>query len=356
MKKYILVTIALVLLLAYVLHVRKGQIINQNSLNAFVVINEELIKTTANFDAQNATWFDIFDAQMDKSPVKVGPFRDKAYIVKDLADQLVYDLQELKVEIVKSCDGDNAPSLTPVEWYIGEKREKKSTFDVDGNLIIGKDNMDIPAKLMIIEGKGRELKTKIEKYRDFLVSLTYYDPSHKKFITDALDIFDLPGKEGIYRTWESYHFEGFPAIAVIANLSRIQNDIRIAETDILQSLCAQIGASDTRINRMEAVVLAKSRYVTKGDIFEARILMAAYDSLQKPEVVIGPYHKTNRGYELIGEGDILAYDAKGRAVYKAAATTVGDFTLQGIIKMMTPDGIINLPFSYEYHVVEYRVP
>ena len=348
-RKYIVITAVIVLLVVLVVQVRYSKI-NKNVFNAFVVIDEGLLKSTANFIEETENYYMIFDAVMEKSPNRVMYFREMAYHVKYLADRLHYDIQELKVEIVKACDGEDVQSLIPVEWYT-EKGEKKTTFDIDANLIIAKDNMTIPAQLMLTQGKDKELKEKIENFMD--LGLQFSDTSLKKYITNLLNTELPPTKSG---TWESHHFSHLPMIAVIANLSKMQNNIRNTENHIVQSLLATVGAGDSRVNRMEAIVMAKSNCVMKGDDFEARILLAAYDTLQKPEVLIGAYHRTQTGYELVGEGKILPYDTYGRVIYKAAATMAGNYTLQGIMRVETPYGVVNLPFIYEYQVGDSKTP
>ena len=355
LRTYIFVTVTIVLLLVFGLQARNSRI-NQDFLNAFVFVDEGFAKSTANFVAKSEKTYSRFDLELDQNPDRVIEFHRAAFKVKNWSDQLYYDIQKLKVEIIKYCDGDNALSLTPAEWYFIEKRERKPTFDIDCNLIIGKDNRNAPAKLMITKGKGKELKEKIEKYRDFLVSMIYY-PSEQKYIMDALNTGPHLLESGIFLSWETYYFESFPMIAVIANLSKIQNDIRNAEANIIHFLLGEIYANDTKVNKLEAVVVAKSGYVVKGGEFEARILLAAHDSLQKPEIWIGPFHRTETGYELIGEGKLVPYDSKGRAMYKVEATTVGVFPLQGIMRINTPYwGVRNFPFYYEYQVGESKVP
>ena len=350
-RKYILVS-TIIVLCFFVLWVRNNRMY-QSALNTFTFVDERLVETTTNYFTKNTLLYSIFDAELEKCPDRVLPFRDMAYIVKERSDQLVYDIQELKVEIIKSCDGDNAPSLTPVEWHIAF--EKKPTFDIDGSLILGKGNIDIPFKLIFRKSKGKQLKEKIENYQNLLVS-SIYNTSHQKFIMDMLNTNDRIEKTGVFVSWETYHFWSFPMITVIANLSKLQNDIRNVEADILQFLLSEISANDTRVNRLEAIVVAKSNYVAKGDEFVARIVLAAYDSLQKPEIWIGPYHRKENGeYELVNKGIFLPYDARGRALYKTTATTVGNFTLQGLIRMLSPDGyVLNYPFSYEYQVGETK--
>ena len=326
--------------------------VSADILNAFVLVDEGLVKTTANFVAKNASAYSIFEAEMEKSPAKVEPFRDKAYAVKEKADQLAYDLQQMKAEIIKLCDGQDAPALIPTKWVIGTKGETKETFEVNGNLLQSKDDTDKPAQIMINEKKGEELKRKIEEYRDFLVSLTN-EPALQQSIQGGLSTDPPPAdKDGTSHSWESSRFEHLPMVAVITNLSKMQSDVRNAEADIIQNLLAQIGATDTKVNKMEAIVLTKSNYVLRGNPFEARILLAAYDSLQKPEIVLGQYRRVGDDYEMVGEGRVLPYDARGRAVYTSQAATVGNYTLQGLLRMQTPDGLRNYPFSSEYQVGE----
>ena len=326
--------------------------VSADILNAFILVDEGLVRTTANFVAKNASAYSIFEAEMDKSPTKVGPFRDKAYEVKERADQLAYDLQQLKVEIVAYCDGGfSAPSLSPTKWPIGSKGEMKDTHEINGNKLMNKDNSDKPATIMIVQGKGEELKKKIEEYRNFLVELTS-DPALKQSLLDVLNTDDPPEDKQGKHTWQSSRFEHLPMVAVVTNMSKMQGDVRNAEADIIQYLLTQIGATDTKVNKMEAIVLTKSNYVLRGNPFEARILLAAYDSLQRPEIVLGPTRRIGDDYEIVGEPRLLPYDSRGRAMYTSPTSSVGTFTIQGLLRLQTPDGLRNYPFNSEYQVGE----
>ena len=323
--------------------------VSSDILNAFVLVDEGLVRSTANFVAKNASAYSIFDAEMDKSPTKVGPFRDKAQQVKEKADQLAYDLQQYKVEIVKICDGNDADALTPTKWAVGG--EMKDTYEINGNLLHSKDNMDKPSQVMITYGKGEELKKKINEYRDFLVSQTN-DEALQKSISDMLNTEAPPADSHGTHTWESSRFEHLPMVAVITNLSKMQGDVRNAESDVIQNLLTQIGATDTKVNKMEAIVLTKSNYVLRGNPFEARILLAAYDSLQKPDITLGQYRRAGEDWEIVGEGRALPYDSRGRAMYTASTSSVGTYPIRGLLRMQTPDGLKSYPFESEYQVGE----
>jgi len=213
--------------------------VSADILNGFVLVNKGLVKTTENFVAKNASSYGIFDAEMEKTPDKVRPFRDNAYSVKDMADQLAYHLQELKVEIVKYCDGKDASALSPVDWYIGEKREKKSTHDIDDALIKAKDNLDKPAEIMINGKKGADLKKMIEEFREYLLSLTDH-PSVQKGIMESLNTDDMTDKNGTKLSWESAQFEHIPMIAVLTILSKLQTTYAMPKPTSSSTCCRKL--------------------------------------------------------------------------------------------------------------------
>ena len=323
--------------------------VSKDILNAFVLVDIGLAKTTANFVGKNESSYSIFDAQMEKTPDKVRPFRDNAYKVKEMADQLAYDIQELKVKVVKYCDGDKAPALMPMEMVVGS--EKKQTFGVDANLINAKDNYDKPSEILILKGDGEGLRKKFDAFREFLISLTNIE-SVQNGIKESLNTDSSVDLGGIETNWEETFFHHVPLVGVVAMLTKFQSDVRNAEADIINNLLDQIGATDTKVNKMEAIVKADQGFILKGGEYKARILLAAYDSLQRPEIYIGPWRRTEKGYEMVGDGKLLPYDAKGHAMYTATANSVGNYKLEGLLNMVGPDGVVSYPFLHEYQVGE----
>jgi len=324
--------------------------VSKDILNAFVLVDIGLAKTTANFVDKNTTAYTIFDVQYEKTPDKVRPFRDAAYQVRQMADQLAFDIQGYKVDIVKYCDGEKAKALFPMDMVVGS--ERKPTFGINAKDINAKDNYDKPSEIMMLKGKGLELRQKIEAYREHLISLTN-DESVQNAIRESLKTDDMPDKNNQIKSWEFTFFDGVPLVAVVALMTKLQSDVRNAEADIINNLLLKIGATDTRVNKMEAIVKAESNYILRGGEYKARILLAAYDSLQKPDIRIGPWRRTESGYEMVGDGGrLLPYDARGHATYTAPATSVGNFTLSGLLQNVGPDGVVSYPFSHDYQVGE----
>jgi gliding motility-associated protein GldM len=327
--------------------------ISADILDAFVFVDGNLVKATDIFVEKNSSSYEIFDAQMVKAASKVEPFRDMALRVKEKSDQLTYDIQEIKVEMIKLCNGKDAEALEEMHWTIGrgENARTLKTFRYDGKKLHAKDQTDKPAQIMILGKQGENLKNKIIEYREFLLEIIEDDESVEQSIASILNTDAPPEEPGQPpHTWESSNFEQLPLVAVLTNLSKLQNNVRNAEADVIQYLLSKIDATDTKVNKMEAVVLTGSNYVLLGEQFEARVLLAAYDSLQKPEILLGKYRVTDNGYEITDGGTVLNYDEKGRAIVKRPATSAGNFTVEGLLQMQTVDGLKSYPFSRDYQV------
>jgi gliding motility-associated protein GldM len=89
------------------------------------------------------------------------------------------------------------------------------------------------------------------------------------------------------------------------------------------------------IDSLKAVIIPKKSNILAGENFEAEILLAAYDSKQSSEIVIGSKTFT---------ADNGVYN------YTIPTTAQGVFTLNGAIKVKEKDGLKEYPFTTSYNV------
>jgi len=307
-----------------------------------------------NFVAKNQTVYEIFESSFEQSPTRVGPARENAHEVKRMADQLAFDMQELKVELTRSVDGLTAKALTPMDWIVGYGSEavRLETFNVEAGEVEGKDNKDKGGQLMILEGRGAVLKGKLEEFREFLLSICSPESAEYHAIEELLHTNTHTTKTGVVESWEIHNFDHLPMIAVITNLTKLQSDVRNAEAEIINYLLHQIGATDTRVNKMEAIVMTRTNFVLTGSEWTGRVVLAAYDSLSRPEVLLGPFRRNadNTDWEIVGDANVLDYDAQGRAVIRRMGSSVGNYPVQGLLRVSTGEGYRHFPFNTEYQV------
>jgi gliding motility-associated protein GldM len=316
-------------------------------LDAFVVVDEGLNKTTQNFSQQNQATYREFAQRYAENPVRVKPWKDKADEVREKSDELFNYIQDLKKEIVILAEGEETDAIAPDGRIIGEN-------------IKAKESTNPPAQVMLAERnpKATDLKNAIESYRTFLLGMVdERDEGVRQSIMSNLETFDPPPKDGATVSWESHHFYYMPMIASLTLMSGMQADVRNAESDVITYLVNQIDAGSFRFNSLEATVIPRSNYVFRGNEFEASVFIAAFDTTQAPEILIGRYETIRRDdgttdYRMVGRADTLPV-VHGKGIFRTRPSTTGYHNWGGLIRLRAPDGsFINKPFGNEYQVAE----
>jgi gliding motility-associated protein GldM len=293
--------------------------VDKSVLDAFVLVNHNFMQTIENFTAKNQRVYDEFSSAAKENPKKAGELNHSVLKVKASSDSLYRYIHSLKEMIVKKADGPEG--------------------DVDN--IISRDNLYCSEELMITKKHGLALKKAIEAYRKSLIALI--DTTNTELIASinkSLDTSAPPPSQGTTPSWESSKFEGYPLIAVITLMSKIQSDVRNAESDVINHLFAKIDASSFKFNKLQAQVVSKSDYVLQGSTYEARVFLSAVDTTATPVIVVG--------------GSTLPIvPGENAGLYKTVAMKDGKVEWQGQINYKNPSGImVNYPFKHEYEVAK----
>ena len=126
--------------------------VSKEVLDAFVMINHGLVRTTENFAEKNEKIYDNFERAATENEAKAGPWRRKAFEVRDKAEAIYQYLEDLKVQLVIRVE-----QLEPSERDLAvEKMKTKEGVE-------NKQDLDIPATLMIKQGRATKLKEEINK-------------------------------------------------------------------------------------------------------------------------------------------------------------------------------------------------
>ena len=286
--------------------------ISTEVLNGFSIVEESLNRTTANSGKENKAIFDDFEEQMRKNPAKVRQWFEKATAVKNMSDSLYNYAQSLKRQIVMEADGE------------------------DGNPadIKNKDDLEAASQVMLAPGtgQGKKLYDAINSYRENILRFVS-DPLQKKIISSNLSTAVPQNENTLGKNWQEFMFEDMPAAAAVTLLSKLQSDIRYAEGEVLHTLVANIGLKDIRVNKLEAFVVPSSTKLFPGDRMTAKMVMAAVDTTQVPEVYVNG-RKIN--------GDTYSFNVGG----------VGEYNFSGYILMHDIAGnVLRRDFNQKYSVV-----
>lgn len=317
-------------------------------LDAFVLVENGLSRTTKSFQIKNEKLYDRIESAHLLNSQKVGPWKKKADEIRIKAKELVTYVQNLKLEVVTTAETTKSKALNEINEIDPAKIGKKGDLNVGSQILIG------PTK----NGKAFELKKKIISFRELLVS--YIDPNKApqliESINSILNTEDPPRKEdGTVHSWESSRFDQLPLVAVFPQLTKVQVDVLNLESEVVNYLLQQVDADDFKVNKLDAVVIPTSSYVIQGNEFAAEIFLAASDTTQELDVFVGRVEefKDNAGetdYRIAGDAVKLPV-VGGKGVYKQRAQRLGKNPWTGLIEVTAPSGQkIRKPFKHEYLV------
>lgn len=295
-------------------------------IEAFVVVNQSIEGTNANIQQKNDETYAKFEKQSMLNEAKVGPYWQKAKEVRETASAMVDYINAVKWEAISRSEGitvDQA-KITPLREI-----ETKDKYDVTTNYFIG--NSQDGSK-----GKARELKEKIEQFKEDV--LKGLDEKSREGIKLGLDTKGpFHDASGVKQNWEMHNFYHTILAANVTFLNKLIADVRNIESDVVSVLMSSISAEDFKFDQVEARVIPNSRLVFAGDSYEAEILVAAIDTKQNPDVVIG-------GRAIPAQNGI--------AKYTVTAGSTGLQSYKGSIRVVGPDGQTKeYPFEEEYFVM-----
>ncbi len=309
--------------------------VSKQVLNAFAVVNEGLIKTNENYTKKNQTNYEIFEKAKNDDPQKAGRFYNAAMDAKKLSAALCKHIDSVKAMLIAAVDG--VPFDTAYTSHL---------IDVQG-----KENFDIPTRIMVntakaedgSAGEAHKLKVMLAQYRNKMLALLdkKVDSADVKIGMLTPEVFNTNLKEK--QSWEAYNFEEQPLASAVVTLTRIQTDVKNAETSVVQKLLSSIDRASFKIDALDPVVLPNTTYIVLGDSFHAKIFLAASQKTVSPTITIDSING-----KLVDQTKVPIVDGKG--IYAVKPSSEGPVIFSGTINMKAPDGneIKHYPFRSQY--------
>jgi len=230
---------------------------------------------------------------------------NKSIQLKKIADEGVKYFQELKDELIKNAGGRKATE----EYPEGDPREELTQAS----------NIELHANLMINQGKGAEVKAKINELRTKMLEIL---PAEKRAQVKS-DLKAEDPKDG-KQTWESEMFEHTPLAAVVALMAKTQNDIKNTESQILDLLKGSLTDDVQIVTDFQAQIIPTSgTYITLGNKYEAEIFLAASSSRSEADITVN-------GTKIASE--------KGIGKYTMTATREGVNKFKAVISTVNSSG------------------
>jgi gliding motility-associated protein GldM len=257
--------------------------VSKEIINAFVTIDEGIVASNQNVIKKNQQTMDAFATAMQGDPDKTKPYQDKAIAVSKASQELYTFVANTKDEIVSVADDIEKGKPLP-----------KTSREIEKN-----DDYDTPTLIMCgdkQDGKGHkasELKKRLQDYKANIIK--YVDEKDRKEFQarfdELMNVNDpAPGSKLASenkKTWEMATFYHTPVVAAIAILSKIQSDIKTAESQVNNYLLTGINKTDIKFSDVEPKVVAPTSYVLIGQEYKADVFLAAFNKSTNADVIVG---------------------------------------------------------------------
>jgi gliding motility-associated protein GldM len=332
--------------------------VSKEILDAFVVVNMGLLQQKANLETKNDAMVSGLGEQLalDSGNQRLRMLYGEAKQITVLSSGLSDYIETMKVELVKKVDGVDEPKALEIVKQ--------------PSLVSKKDDYDQPTRFFGTasapgtSGKANELKQQLKTYREQLLAIV------EKVIQDSsvidkdgvrknmqeklmlLNTNDPTGGKEI-RTWEMQYFYHLPLSAALTELTKWQNFVKGAESDMLTFLWNETSRKVHNFDRVRAAVIPVSNFVMSGSDFEADVFLAAYSTspTNRPEIVFGSGTDPNTGQVMNPVTLPMENIVNGVGKIKLPANGSGERTFAGLVRMTDANGMKKeYPFSTTYNV------
>jgi len=278
-------------------------------LNAFKTVDNSLVATNNTIDASTSTIIASFEEKMKEaeSRAKAEEWMPKAEAAINLTKGINNYIADLKKQILTGAGFDPAKN---------------------GDSTYKEDNQDVATRIMVEEGKGKELRAKLEQYKKDMAAIA---PQLANQVNNYMKQIDLSvpqtkssGHGGNKDTWEAVYFRMVPTVAALTMLSKFQNDVKTSENKVVSLFHEQVGQVKVRYNQFAAIVGQSSNYLMPGQELTINAGVGAFSTDAKPVISIG--------------GVNVQTNAEGVAEWKTTATAIGTRSIPVNIVYTDQDG------------------
>lgn len=274
-------------------------------LNAFKTVDRSLTSTNNTINNSTETIMASFEEKKSEpeSAAKAAEWAPKAAQAVQLTNSLNAYINQLKQDILKGAGFDPA---------------------TNGDSTFKEDNQDVATRIMVEEGKGKELYTRLDQYKKQMAAIA---PELGTQVNNYLKQIDLnipESRNSSVRTWEGTYFHMVPTVAALTMLSKFQNDVKTSENRVVSLFHEQVGQVKVRFNQFAAIVGQSSNYLMPGQELQINAGIGAFSTDAKPVVQIG--------------GATVPINEEGMAVWKTNVSSMGTNSIPVTIRYVDQDG------------------
>lgn len=277
-------------------------------IEAFKKVDTSLVNSNKNIEVANSILFKSFAAKQADPVTKDNALKwgAKADQAKKLSDAMMADLDAYKQSLIDAS---------------GPTKEE------DGTMSYKLDDLNASSRIMDTEKKGQELDGKLKAYKAAMLNI---DPEIKTAFSGTFPVDLDETKDGTTAS-----FRMMPTVAAVTLLSKMQNNVKNAENQVVTFAHNKIGEVKVIYDKFAAIVGQSSNYVMPGEKVTITAGVGAYSTAAQPQITIG--------------GVPVAVNADGVAVKEFSADGGGERSIPVVVNYTKPDGTkatISYPLKY----------
>ena len=344
--------------------------IGKEVLATLGVLNDDLESSISELEASSTASYSQIETNSEKLDYKIAA--SKVVEMKAEADNFFNYIQVIKDSLLIGENGENKYLKQIQNKETGEEITRMAYQEMDKSQVL--DDYFFEGEFLTTNGEQyvsnyKSFPTKLSQILDDIVFLeeeskiarTALDGSKGE---DGVEIqydfesakFDLKNRfsysdqivnsEGTTQGFLEYNFYGFPVIASLAKLTKVQSDIRYIENKILNEILSSIQGKGLNFSTFQTLLETTKPVYYTTDVVDAAIVMGKKDEGFKPDKV-----------ELFLNGKPLSdseyFIENGKVVLKKRIGTPGTYDLTGTLSKRNADTqeLVSIPVTQKLVII-----
>jgi len=213
--------------------------VSNEVINAFKVVNTSLMTSNENIKVTNDNLYKSLAAKLNdpQSQEKAKIWEPLAMQAKQYSDNMIIYLDSLKLALKKAADLK----------MIYNKASNDSIEDFK------EANLDASTRMFETHGEGKRLQARLDQYKNDMLNINSSIKS--EFQINFPVSTEVPlSLEGKKKDFTQTYFHMTPAVAALTMLSKFQNNIKNAESEIITYCHTQIGKVEVHMDQVGVLV------------------------------------------------------------------------------------------------------
>jgi gliding motility-associated protein GldM len=274
--------------------------VSNEVINAFKVVDASLINTNKNITASNNELYSGLEKALTQpqSEERAKVWEPRAMVAKQLTENINNYIDSLKLALKKRAD----------------LRMEFNKVTGDSTEEFRQDNLDASTRMFETAGEGPKLKARLDQYKLDMLNIGYPDSSIKRQFEATFPVNTIPprAQDGTKKDFTQSFFHMTPTVAALTMLSKFQNNVKNAESEIVTYCQTRIGNVEVHMDKSAVLVGTNSTYLMPGQQLTVTAGVGSYSSAASPSITI------NGASQQVTDG---------KATYNTTASGAGDKTI-----------------------------